>query len=460
MRGEHMQDALGEPLQEEGDEPSRELTVDEAIDLAILLQKQEDLDAAEIVYREIRRVDPQNPKALHYSGVLAHQLGRSADGIDLIRQSLAVNPDCADWHNNFGIALQEAGHLDEAIEAYRRAIALDPAHARAYSNLGVLLRATGKPEEAEAAYRTAIQLNPKYIDAYTNLGILLNSLNRTPEAVACFCRVITLRPKHPEARKLLGLAHCALGEFDEAARIFREWLEGEPGDPVATHMLAACTGQSAPARASDKYVETTFDSFAASFESKLARLSYRAPKLISAVLEEVAGTPARQFDMLDVGCGTGLCGPLVAPYARTLVGVDLSAKMLAQAREKQVYDELLQMELTAALRARPAASADAIVSADTLVYFGELSGVMAAAAHALRPGGSFIFTLERATAESAPDFHLEVHGRYTHAQGYVERVLRENGLEPEIGYADLRMESGLPVAGLVVRARRIAADAR
>jgi predicted TPR repeat methyltransferase len=451
---------LGEPLKEQADEPVRELTVDEAIDLAILLQQQDDLDAAELVYREIRRVDPGNAKAMHFAGVLAHQLGRHDEGVDLIRQSVAVVPDRADWHNNLGIALQETGRLDEAITAYQRAIALDPEHPNAHSNLGVLLRATGRPEEAEAAYRTAIRLNPNYIDAYTNLGILLNSLKRTQEAVACFCKVITLRPKHPEARKLLALAHCALGETDEAARIFREWLASDPDVPIARHMLPACTGEDAPRRASDQFVEATFDSFASSFESKLARLSYRAPKLIATVLEGVGGTPAKQLDVLDAGCGTGLCGPLIAPYARTLVGVDLSGKMLLQARDKQVYDELIQMELTAALRARAAASLDVIVSADTLVYFGELSDVMAAAAAALRPGGSIIFTLERAVGEAAPDFHLETHGRYTHAQGYVERVLRRHGLEPEIGYADLRMESGLPVAGLVVCGRRVIADVR
>src|SRR6185503_14809231 len=125
----------------------------------------------------------------------------------------------------------------------------------------------------EAAYRTAIRLNPEHVDAYTNLGILLNGLRRTEEAAACYCRVITLRPKHREARKLLALAHCTLGEVDEAIKIFQEWLAEEPDDPIAIHMLAACTGQGIPSRASDKFVEGTFDSFAASFESKLAKLS-------------------------------------------------------------------------------------------------------------------------------------------------------------------------------------------
>ena len=149
-----------------------------------------------------------------------------------------------------------------------------------------------------------------------------------------------------------------------------------------------------------------------------------------------------------------MCGALIAPYARRLVGVDLSAGMLTQAAAKQVYDELLQGELTAYLRSQPGAF-DVIVSADTLVYFGALDDAIAAAAGALRPGGLLIFTLEHATAPSAPDFHLELHGRYTHARRYVERLLAANGFEMEIGGAELRMESGVPVAGLVVRARKV-----
>jgi predicted TPR repeat methyltransferase len=459
MLGEHMQDVLGEPLHEQPDEPARKLTVDEAIELAIQLQQQDSLDAAEMVYGEIRRVAPDHPRAMHFSGVLAHQLGRSSDAVGLIRQSLALSPERADWHNNLAIVLQESGRLDEAIVAYRSAIGLDPRHANAHSNLGVLLRATGQVEEAEAAYRTAIQVDPTHLDAYTNLGILLNGLKRTEEAVACFCKVITLRPQHPEARKLLALAHCTLGDIDEAIRIFEAWLAEEPDDPVARHMLAACTGQGTPQRASDEFVAATFDSFAASFESKLAKLSYRAPGLVAALIEDAAGPPAKQFDVLDAGCGTGLCGPLVAPYARTLTGVDLSARMLAQARDKQVYDEVVQMELTAYLLSRPAAF-DAIVSADTLVYFGDLEDAIGAASAALRPNGLMVFTLERAVADSASDFHLEMHGRYTHAQPYVERLLSRHGLAADIAYADLRMESGVPVPGLVVRGRKAGGDAR
>ncbi len=453
MFGEHMQDLLQQRTEPEPDAPSRELTVDEALGIAIQLHRDDRLEEANVVYQEILKVDPGNARALHFAGVLAHQMGRSADGVELIERSLSIVPDSADWYNNFGIVLQESTQLEKAIEAYHRAIAIDPAHANAHSNLGVLLRATGKPDQAEAAYRTAIRLDPDHIDAHTNLGVLLYSLKRREEAVACFCRVITLRPKHPEARRLLALAHCTLGETDKAIKIFEDWLAENPNDAVAQHMLSACSGRDVPERASDRFVALTFDSFAASFESKLAKLSYRAPALVAAMLEDTGLQPSQSLDILDMGCGTGLCGSLVRGYARRLTGIDLSGGMLTQAKDKGLYDELEQIEITEYLRSRSDAF-DVIISADTLVYFGALDTVIAAAARALKPGGYLIFTLEHGTSPAAPDYHLETHGRYTHARPYVERLLQHNGLEPEIGQAELRMESGVPVAGLVVRGRK------
>jgi predicted TPR repeat methyltransferase len=439
---------------EQPETPPRELTLEEAVAFAILLQKNEQLVEARELYRRVLDAAPNHPDALHYAGVLAHQQGHNDEAVALIERSLTIAPGRADCYNNLGIILQSTGKLQAAIDAYQQAIAIDPAHANAHSNLGVLLRATGKPRESEAAYRTAIQLNPEHIDAYTNLGILLNALKRTREAAECYCKVITLRPKHREARRLLALAHCVLGDIDEAVNILEEWLDEEPGDPIALHMRAACTGRDVPARASNGFVERTFDSFASSFESKLAHLSYRAPALVAAMLENSGLEPSNELDVLDAGCGTGLCGPLLVPYARRLVGVDLSEGMLALAKEKHVYDALIQGELTDHMRDHSAAF-DVIVSADTLVYFGDLESVVAAAAGALRPNGFFIFTLEHAVGAVADtNWRLELHGRYSHARAYVERVLTAAGLEPWITPAELRMESGAPVAGLVIRATK------
>jgi predicted TPR repeat methyltransferase len=184
------------------------------------------------------------------------------------------------------------------------------------------------------------------VDAYTNVGILLNGQNRAKEASDCFCKAITLRPKHPGARRLLALAHCMIGEVDEAVKVLEEWLREDPGDPIAEHMLAACTSRDVPSRASNAFVEKTFDAFAASFEAKLESLSYRAPDRVAAALADSGLVADGRFEILDIGCGTGLCGPLLRPYASRLTGVDLSAGMLALAKEKNIYTDLQQWELT------------------------------------------------------------------------------------------------------------------
>jgi predicted TPR repeat methyltransferase len=133
--------------------------------------------------------------------------------------------------------------------------------------------------------------------------------------------------------------------------------------------------------------------------------------------------------------------------------------MLEQAKAKQIYDDLVQGELTEFLHSRPGAF-DLVLSADTLVYFGDLERVAAAARAALRPGGLFVFTLEElVTDDPALDMRLEPHGRYAHTRRYAERVLEAAGFSTALMRAELRMESGCPVPGLVIRATAIDGDA-
>src|SRR4029453_8531299 len=136
--------------------------------------------------------------------------------------------------------------------------------------------------------------------------------------VKCFCRALTLRPYYPETRRLLALAYCVIGEREKAILLCEEWVKKEPDDALARHTLAACSGRDVPPRASDAYIEKTFDSFAASFDAKLAKLECRGAALGGAKVEDADVDASRSLDVLDAGCGTGLCGPLIAPYARRL----------------------------------------------------------------------------------------------------------------------------------------------
>ncbi len=154
------------------------------------------------------------------------------------------------------------------------------------------MRAQGRFGEAAAAYQKAIELNPQHADACTNMGNLLSARGQVKEAVAYYCMAITLTPGHREAKKLLGVAYYTLGQVEAAAEVFRTWLSDEPDNPVAKHLLAACSGRDVPERAADAYVESTFDGFADSFDAKLGRLDYKAPELVAAALARACGDPA------------------------------------------------------------------------------------------------------------------------------------------------------------------------
>ncbi|MGZ9005279.1 MAG: tetratricopeptide repeat protein [Burkholderiales bacterium] len=431
-----------------------ELDLADALAIAVQLHRSAHIDEAEELYRRILEVEPRQPDALNFLGIVLLHRGRTDAAIELVQQSIAVDPVNPGRYNNLGNILLAAERVDEAVEAYRKAIALAPDHADAYNNLGIILRAQRRFEESVEAYQRAIAIDPSHVEAYNNYGNLLSATGDVAGAIRCYSKALTLRPHDENAKKFIAMAYAALGELDSAAAIYRKWLEEEPNHPGVKHLLAACSGEDVPPRAADTYIENTFDAFSTRFDAKLARLEYRAPELVFEAFRHALPDARRDIAALDAGCGTGLCGPLVAPYVSRLHGVDLSSGMLEQARARAVYHELVKAELTQYLQSVSAAY-DLIVSADTLVYFGALEDVVQAASGALRAGGLLIFTVEKAEDSEAPSGHrLNPHGRYSHTRGYVEQTLRTAGLTAlSIDDGVLRQERGEPVQGLVVTAR-------
>jgi predicted TPR repeat methyltransferase len=242
--------------------------------------------------------------------------------------------------------------------------------------------------------------------------------------------------------------------MEGAAAVVREWHRAMPEDHVARHLLAAQGGAEAPERASEGFVRQTFDSYASSFDSVLANVRYAGPSLLDEALRSPeAGLDPSGLEVLDAGCGTGLCGPVLRPMAARLTGVDLSPNMLKRAALRELYDELVEGDLVRFLAEHPARF-DLIVSADTLNYFGRLEPVMAAAAGALRERGRFAFTIELAADEpeaAERPFDLAHHGRYAHREAYVREAVTGAGLGLlRVERCVLRKEGGADVHALVV----------
>lgn len=437
------------------------MPLDEAIALAVTLHRAGQLDKADTAYRQILAVVPDHPDVLHLTGLLRHHQGRPREAAESIRAAIAHEAGFADYHLNLGNVLLECGEPAEAAGAYRQALALRPEFADAWNNLGALYRQLGDLDQAETASRRAIEQAPGHVGAHNNLGMIHAARGDAAAATEFFCRAVVIDPRHADGHRLLGLAWNALGEREKAAQAFAEWLAVDPDNPEARYLHAAASGEQALARASDDYLEYTFDQFAGSFEYKLEGiLNYCAPALLESTMACRLGDPGARLSVLDAGCGTGLCGPRLKPWASSLVGVDLSAGMLDEARRKGCYDQLEKAELGhwLAQRKRPF---DVIVAADTLCYFGPLEGILDAAHGALRPGGMLAFTLESIDDDDAeqPAHRVEACGRFRHRPAYARDCLAALGFgDIVLQSAELRLESGRPVHGLVVSARKSAAD--
>lgn len=387
----------------------------------------------------------------------AHKGGRFADAETAYRRLLQHHPSDPDALNFLGMLQCQIGQPAEAAVFLRRSVAADPSNPHAWLNLGNALVILKRDEEARTAFLKATELAPDLAMAWFNLGVCLGRCKQPLEAASALHRALKIEPGHIPAYESLAVVLHRLGNYAEAAEVFREWLAHDPDNPMARHMLAATTGGAAPSRASDGYVRTLFDDFAAHFDENLASLQYQAPQVIAERLGREASGNA-SLDILDAGCGTGLCGPLVRSLARTLVGVDLSAAMIEKARSRGGYDELIVAELCTFMSSRSGAF-DVVVSADTLVYFGALEEPLRCARSCLRGEGLLIFTVERRGPAQDSDAHessyrLETHGRYSHSEAYVRAALETAGfgvISVENGV--LRRERGSDVMGLIVLAR-------
>lgn len=438
-------------------------------------------EEAERRLRELCAGSAADAESWFFLGALSGMRGDAAGAEAGFRKALALKPDFFQARFNLGIALRDQGKLDEARAELETVVTAHPAHAEAWNALGYVYVRLERQDEAERCFRAALVHKPAFADALTNLGNILSArkrwaeavtlhrraleiapgygdaaLNlggalakqgRIEEAIAAFRRAIAANPANAEAHAQLGVACKRLGNVQEAEQAFREALRIRPEHAEARYFLATLGAGARPSTAPAEYVIRLFDEYAETFDAELVgKLQYRMPEALFAAVQAVL-SGRRDLDVLDLGCGTGLCGPLFRPLARTLAGVDLSPKMVAKARVRAVYDEIEIGELTAALLEREE-GLDLALAADVFIYVGELTSVFDAAATALRPGGLFAFSVEVATTEEGEGYALRSSGRYAHAPVYVAGLARRFGFEPVLREElCIRQDGDRPIKG-------------
>jgi predicted TPR repeat methyltransferase len=462
-------------------------TAESLVRLGIQLFQEQQFPRAVEAFRSAVALAPDNALFWTNYGTALDRIGSFVDAAACLEYSLRLSNRQPSTWLLLGLVKKKTGELEGCEEAYRIALEQDPGSGIVRQCLGLLKAEQRDYAEAIEFLTGALELGMADAALLANLGKLYYQVGRFPEASHAYDEAAKLDAKNQHYRQMSrkagfirdmlrgesvdialatylhspgatdrdlekdrkALFHAAFGQLsgfghvDAAKQVGTKYLELWPDSPVLEYLMKAVNGVSDVDRSPSDYIVEYFDSFAEGFDAKLVGvLGYDVPEKICSAIRTSA--PAEVlYDAVDIGCGTGLCGPLLRPFAKKLTGVDLSPKMLELAALRGVYDHLVCEEVTAFLN-RSAAQFDIVAAADVMIYIGDLKPIFAAAANAIRVGGLFAFSTETWTGES---YRLQSSGRFSHSPQYVRSLAASTFVERTSLETTIRLEANARVSG-------------
>lgn len=396
-------------------------------------------------------------------------------------QVLRFQPEHLETLNNVGVILLHENKLEDALQYFFRIITFEPSHVEGRHNMAAVLMKLNRYAEAKEHYEYLLKQFPEDIDLHFNLGVVFLETGDFGAAIEQNNWVITRHPDHIGAQINQGVAYLKTENIDQALEHYQNALRLQPENQTVQYLVAALRGEERPQQAPRDYIKSLFDRYAHYYDRHLTEtLHYHLPDQIRAELSTVIDLNQKKWTILDLGCGTGLSGEAFRDIARRLVGIDLSANMLAVAREKAIYDELIEGDLIQVLtelqninvqdnskaelsvqeqvvekssqmpkdnsakdiqqenqlndelasisthKKMMAEKFDLILSADSLVYFGDLHPLISVCKQVLSTPGYFAFSTELLTNSDA-DYVLQNTGRYAHNAKYIVNVVEAAG---------------------------------
>ena len=455
--------------------------------MGLLLWQEGGLEDATRMFAAAASLAPHEAPLWSSLGGVLYAGGHRREAAACIRNALSRDPSpAADWLL-LGTIYRAESDMPQAEDAFLRTLERDATSADAALSLGLLYMQTRRFAEADARLQAAIAFGRDDATVHACRAQVLSNLGDFPGAAAASAEASRRQPKDQALRRKLGQArfletvlegsaeegfvayrtafgmdaedpekmtrdafHLLSGYgFAEAAIRLGEIRQAQrPDDPVQSYLLAALKHEPI-ARAPDDYVVTYFDMFADVFDQQLVEvLDYHGPEKLQALVASQGKTLAR---IVDLGCGTGLAGPLLKGAGRVLTGVDLSPRMLEKAAARRLYDHLITSEAVTYLASQERAF-DLIFAADFVVYLGDLAPLLTHAARALERGGLLALTIETTDVD---DYRLLPSGRFAHRLGYVEDLACDAFVLRRQEATMIRLEANKPVDGALMLFERL-----
>ncbi|MGK0183039.1 MAG: putative TPR repeat methyltransferase [Halioglobus sp.] len=381
-------------------------------------------------------------EAAFFGAVKEYREGNLSVAEEKYREILKSYPQFPQASNDLGCIYQQQGKYEKAVSCFEEAIKHHPSFVDAYVNLGNTCQNINRPEEAVNCYRKVLQIDPNCVAGFLNLGNALREMNQTEDALVCYNQVLKLDKDSAEGYFNVAATLLELERSAEALLSCQEALKRAPDNGMIKRLYNSLVNEHKDVDP-EEYIRTVFNSNAESFESKLNALEYQAPQKLFEFIQKFLSKDS--YDILDLGCGTGLSGKAFESMASSITGVDLSPRMLEKSQEKGVYQELIEGEVSEVMKKMEASSYDMIISTDVFIYIEDLTQVLWSSLRVLRSGGLMAFSIE---LTDNPKPELRVSGRWAQSLDYCRELIQALGFH-EIGYQEipLRKEGGKSLPG-------------
>lgn len=425
---------------------------DPIINRAYQLLAQNQLEAVAKLLNEAQRNTTQDPRIFMLGAKLAEQQGYPDKAVEAAEHAVALAPQWWPAQLELGLLLARLDRYAKALAQAEKIFALESKERMALAGVVDIASRCGDLNKA-------IIYTKRALEHYPNDPILLMSLansyfyNRQyDEAHATWTEVIALDPKQAQAYFGRLNVWVQRGEPAKAQEDIERLLDLAPQDPVYQYYAQVVAGQT-PATQPVELQRQLFDGMAGRYDLHMVRvLRYELPKQIAEKIVDIF--PDRKFNLLDLGCGSGLLGVYLGKVNGWVIGVDASSKMVEQAARHGIYHKFHTVNILDAVRETPANLYEVITALDVFPYVGDLAPVLGNVHRILQQDGFFFFSTEVADNDG-PGFVLQANGRYAHSRSYLESLLQQAGYAlATIEEKTIRFEAGEPVKGFVVTAQK------
>lgn len=355
----------------------------------------------------------------------------------------------AAWHL-YGAVCGQANDIKSALLACKRAVKINPRHENALYNLGMAFNKAGLLEDSKNAYLKSIKINSSNAAAHHNLGNVYKDLQQYDDAIVHLEKTIALDPTKADAFFTLGTIYVELDQRDEALAHFEKCLAIDSSHKSKVdYFIRFIDGSDINYQ---NHVAQLHDNHADTFDHHLTKgLDYSIPSLL---YEQYTGYYRQDnsglIDVLDLGCGTGLCGREFQSIARSMTGVDLSPRMLDIAKQTGTYSVLIEDDIMHCISGLDK-SFDLILAADVFIYIGDIDNIIKQCATLLNKAGVIGFSVE--SIDDSP-FKLRISGRYAHSLAYIQSLADKHGLIiDKHNDVEIRKESGVAIKGKTIYLR-------